>query len=196
MSDATQLAPAQANTPPFLVEHIANGFATDTLVNDELVVVSWPSANPDTATRSASPHGWMTATPGAAFWSPTSMPPARHVPLSPAPTSPDSRPVRDDRCLTSRPGHTGTARRCGAPDKTTTRIATGEAYRPSELDCRPGYRRALQRQASCCIVRTVLRRKRFDRARAHDAAPRRLRRTREHNYRHRRNSPVRPRHMC
>lgn len=33
-------------TPPFLVEHIANGFATDTLVNDELVVVSWPSANP------------------------------------------------------------------------------------------------------------------------------------------------------
>ncbi|SIJ98052.1 hypothetical protein [Mycobacteroides abscessus] len=46
MSDATQLAPAQANTPPFLVEHIANGFATDTLVNDELVVVSWPSANP------------------------------------------------------------------------------------------------------------------------------------------------------
>lgn len=46
MSDATQLAPARANTPPFLVEHIANSLATDTLVNDELVVVSRPSANP------------------------------------------------------------------------------------------------------------------------------------------------------
>lgn len=35
-----------ATMAPYLVEHIANGFATDTLVNDELVVVSWPSANP------------------------------------------------------------------------------------------------------------------------------------------------------
>ncbi|WP_100454939.1 hypothetical protein [Mycobacteroides abscessus] len=35
-----------ATMAPYLVEHITNGFATDTLVNDELVVVSWPSAHP------------------------------------------------------------------------------------------------------------------------------------------------------
>lgn len=45
MSNATQLPPAQANTPPFLVEHITNGEDTDTLVNDEVVASSWLSLN-------------------------------------------------------------------------------------------------------------------------------------------------------
>lgn len=46
MSDATQLAPAAATTPPFLIEHIANGIDTDTLVNAEAVASSWPSVDP------------------------------------------------------------------------------------------------------------------------------------------------------
>ncbi|CPX73989.1 Uncharacterised protein [Mycobacteroides abscessus subsp. abscessus] len=45
MSDATQLAPAAATTSPFLIEHVVNGEDTETLVNDELVVSSWPSLN-------------------------------------------------------------------------------------------------------------------------------------------------------
>lgn len=45
MSDATQLAPAAATTPPFLIEHVVNGEDTETLVNDELVASSWPSLN-------------------------------------------------------------------------------------------------------------------------------------------------------
>ncbi|SII19082.1 Uncharacterised protein [Mycobacteroides abscessus subsp. abscessus] len=46
MSNATQLPPARANTPPFLIEHIANGDNTDTLVNDEVVVSSWSGFDP------------------------------------------------------------------------------------------------------------------------------------------------------
>ncbi len=44
MSNATQLAPASANTtPPFLIEHRQDGEDTYTYVSDVLVASSWHS---------------------------------------------------------------------------------------------------------------------------------------------------------